>query len=170
MTITLIVVALASAFFGFVVILMRRRSRELEPSALQLRLQPVYLPALINLLNPEDLLFLEQRLGRADFLQLKRARARSLIDYVWRIAYNAKVLASIGAIYQHSPRHEIAAEGQSLAARAITTRMLALRALFLVWIEFLLPSFTADLQTVVSAYAAAESSFRELPNNPAAAP
>lgn len=169
MTITFIVVAIAAGFFWFLLILMQRRSREVEPATLQLRLQPVYLPALVNLLNPEDLLFLKQRLLPADFLKLKRERARSLIDYVRRIGFNAKTLTSIGAIYQHSPEREIAAEGQALAARAVSTRMLAFKALFCLWIEFLLPRFTTDLQSVINAYEAAESSFRELPEASSAA-
>lgn len=169
MTITLIVVTVALAFGGLVLILMRGRNRELDPAVLQLQLHPIYVPALVNLLNPDDLLFLQQRLSRSDFLKLKRERARSLIDYVCRIASNAKVLTSIGAIYQHSPQREIAAEGQSLAASAVTTRMLALKALFSLWIEFLLPSFTADLQNMLSAYEAAESCFRELPETSSAA-
>lgn len=154
---TVFVLLLALAFILFLASLMRRRRVESDPIGLYRQLQPVYLPALLNLLNPEDLSFLRTNLPRADFVKLKRQRTRSLIDYVRRIASNAKVLTSIGAVYRHSPLPEEAEAAQLLVTRALMTRLLALRALICLWIELMLPLFNTDLGSTITAYETARS-------------
>lgn len=154
---TAFVLLLALAFLIFLVSLMRRRRLESDPIALYRQLQPIHLPALLNLLNPDDLNFLRANLRRSEFVKLKRERTRSLIEYVRKIASNAKVLTSIGAISQHSPLPEVAAAGQALSTRALVTRIRALRALMSLWIELFLPFLDTNLGTTISAYEAANS-------------
>jgi len=152
---TVFVLLLALAFILFLAALMRRRRLESDPVGLHRQLQPVHLPALLNLLNPEDLSFLRTNLRQSDFVKLKRQRTRALIEYVRRIASNAKVLASIGALYRHSALPEVAAAGQLLLSRAFMTRVLALRTLLCLQIELMLPLFDTNLGSTIKAYEAA---------------
>ena len=156
-TITILVVFLAVIFLLFLASSVRRRRVESDPHGLYHQLQPVHLPALLNLLNPEDLTFLRANVGEADFLKLKRQRTRALIEYVRRIAFNARVLTSIGALSRHSEAPEVAAAGQLLVSRALMTRMLALRTLLCLQVELLLPLFDTNLGSTIKAYEAAQS-------------
>ncbi len=155
--ITVIVLVLAAAFVLFLASLMGRRRVESDPAGLYRQLQPIYLPALLNLLNVEDLNFLHANLEQVDFVRLKRQRTRALIVYVRRIAFNARVLASIGAWSRQSPSHEVAAAGQLLLSRALATRMLALRTLLCLQVELVLPLFDTNLGSTIKAYEAAQS-------------
>lgn len=154
---TLFVLVLALVFILFLTTLMRRRSVERDLVSLHRQLQPVHLPALLNLVNLEDLSFLRKNLSRSYFVKLKRQRTRALISYVRRIASNAKVLTSIGALYRHSNLTEVATAGQLLVSRASMTRMLALRTLMCLWIELMLPLFSTNLGSTITAYEAARS-------------
>jgi len=155
--ITFLIILLACAFLVFLVRLMHRRGAENDTVGLYRRLQPVYLPALLNLLNPDDLAFLRTSLRHSDFVELKRRRTRALIDYVRRINTNAKVLTSIGAILRQSPVPDVAMSGQLLASRALTTRMLAGRTLLFLEIELLLPFFDTNLASTIRAYETARA-------------
>jgi hypothetical protein len=155
--ITVVVLVLAAAFILFLATLMSRRRIESDPAGLYRQLQPVYLPALLNLLNMEDVNFLRANLEQSDFVKLKRQRTRALIVYVRRIAFNARVLASIGAWSRHSALPEVAAAGQLLVSRALRTRLLALRTLLCLEIELILPLFDTNLGSTIKAYEAAQS-------------
>jgi len=154
---TLLVVLLALAFILFLTSLMRLRRVERDLVGLYNKLQPVHLPALLNLLNPEDLSFLRANLRKPDFVQVKRQRTRALIDYVRRIALNAKVLTSLGELYRYSPLPDVAAAGQLLVSRALMTRILALRTLLCLQIELVLPLFDTNLVSTIKAYEAART-------------
>jgi len=154
---TLIVLLLAVAFIVYLTSLARRRRTETDATGFYRRIQPVHLPALFNLLNAEDLDFLRTNLRRGDFVKLKRQRARALMDYVRRIAANARVLTSIGVLYRHSTVPEVAASGQALVSRALTTRILALRTLLCLQIELILPLFNTNLRSTIKAYEAARA-------------
>lgn len=161
--ITILVTLLALGFIIFLAVSMRRRGAETNPVSLYSQLQPVHLPALLNLLNVEDLNFLRANVRPSDFLKLKRARTRALIDYVRRIASNAKVLASIGALCRHSPLPEVAIAGQSLVSRALTTRILALRTLLCLELELVLPMFDTNLGSTIKAYETAQARLEGIP-------
>jgi hypothetical protein len=154
---TLFVLLLALLFILFLTTLMRRRTVERDLVGLRHQLRPVHLPALLNLVNPEDLSFLRTNLRRSYFVKLKRQRTLALISYVRRIASNAKVLTSIGALYRHSALPEVATAGQLLVSRAFTTRILALRTLMCLRIELMLPLFSTNLGSTITAYEAARS-------------
>jgi hypothetical protein len=162
---TFFVLLLALVFILFLTSLMRRRGVESDIVSLYRRLQPVYLPALLNLLNPEDLSFLRTSLRPSDFVKLKRQRTRALIDYVSRIASNAQVLTSIGALYRHSTLPEVAAAGQLLVSRALMTRILALRTLMCLRIELMFPLFSTNLGSTITAYETARSGLLRHPSS-----
>jgi hypothetical protein len=164
--ITVLVLSLALAFILYLMSLMRRRRAEMDPTDLYWRLRPIHLPALLNLLNPDDINFLRTNLRQADFLKLKRQRTRALMDYVRKIALNAAVLTSIGMLYRNSPVPEIAASGQFLAARALTTRILALRTLLCLQIELVLPGFNTNMGSTIKAYEAARVGLDRISSNP----
>lgn len=162
MMITGLVLLLASVFLVFLARLIRRRRLENDPTALYQQLQPVSVPALLNLLNPDDLHFLQANLRPVDFVKLKRQRTRSLIDYVRRIASNARVLTSLGAISQHSAVPEVVAAGKSLSSRALVTRILAFRTLVCLMLELLFPFMHPNLSDMISAYEVATSRLEEI--------
>ena len=154
---TILVVLLALAFILFLASLIRWRRVENDPVGLSHQLQPLHMPALLNLLNPEDLSFLRANLREADFLELRRQRTRALIEYVRRIAFNARVLTSIGALSRHSQAPEVSAAAQLLVSRALMTRILALRTLVCLQVELMLPLFNTNLESTIKAYEAAQS-------------
>ena len=154
---TILVIFLAAAFLLFLASSVRRRRVEGDPVSLYHQLQPVHMPALLNLLNPEDLSFLRANLLEVDFVKLKRQRTRALIEYVRRIAFNARVLTSIGAISRHAQAPEVAAAGQLLVSRALMTRILALRTLACLKVELMFPLFDTNLGSTIKAYEAAQT-------------
>jgi len=151
------IVLIAALLIVFLITLVRQRHATTDVNELYSRLKPIYVPALLNLINPGDLIFLRTRLRRSDFLKVKRARARALIDYVGRIAFNARTLTSIGTLYRQSAQPELASAGQSLVSRAASTRILALRTLVFLKIEFILPFFDTNLTPTLSAYERAKA-------------
>jgi len=161
MTITVFVVLLSLGFIVYVARLMRRRKTETDAARLYKQLQPIHLPALLNLLNPDDLSFLRINLSHSDFLALKRRRTRALMDYVRRIGLNARVLTSIGALRRQSALPDVAAAGQTLASHALTTRILAVRTLFFLELELVLPFFDTNLAPTIKAYEKARARLDE---------
>jgi len=155
--ITVLIVLLACAFLVFLALSVRHRRAASDTVGLYRQLQPVYLPALLNLLSPDDLAFLRASLRHSDFVDLKRQRTRALIDYVRRINTNAKVLTSIGAILRQSPAPDVATAGQLLVSRAFTTRVLAARTLLFLEIELMLPFFDTNLASTIQAYETARA-------------
>src|SRR4051794_7273813 len=78
-------------------------------------LQPVHLPALMNLLDESQQDYLRTRLSKQDFAKLQRQRNKALLVYVKRIASNSAVLMRHAhAATQVSDMETAAAGGENL--------------------------------------------------------
>ena len=161
---TFITLSIALAFIVFVGVLIRRRRMETNAAVFYRRLQPIYLPALLNLLNPEDIDFLRNNLRHSDFMIVKRDRTRALIQYVRRIAANARVLVTIGVLSRQTTCKEVAVAAQTLVSRALVTRILALRTLACLYVELVLPLFDTNLGSTIQAYEAAQARLEGMPS------
>ncbi len=103
------------------------------------RLEPVNLEALKNLLNPDEDLYLERHLDRRELRSVRRERAVVAAGYVWRIAGNAAHVLHAAELAAKSATPEVAEEGARIAAYALRTRLMALKAMAVLGGSFLFP-------------------------------
>lgn len=151
MTITLLLLALAVLFLLFVLWYAPWR----HGGEFTRALEPISMPALMNLLDAKNVEFLQRSLSPTEFRSAMRERNRTLRVYVRRISHNTKVLISEGAVAQRSGDAAIAQSGRVLIEAALATRARALRALAYLYVGELFPGLVPDLTAAVTTYQSA---------------
>lgn len=155
MAITLLLLGLGVLFILFLLWFAPWASPAANPENLRSALEPVSVPALMNLIDPANLDFLRRSLTAREFRGACRERNRVLRMYVHRISHNTRVLISAGAIAQRSTDAAVAESGRVLVEAALATRTRALRALTYLYIGEVFPGVVPDLTAAVTTYQSA---------------
>lgn len=154
MIITIIFVLFAFLAAVFVALVARKRAPGDESySGLLDRLEPIDVPALLNLIDPRELEYLKTNLDPATLARLERKRNRALIVYVRQIIRNTDILMMCADAATRSEKGEIATAGADLANLAMRTRMRALSTLALLYGAMFLPRLSAGVPKTVAGYA-----------------
>jgi hypothetical protein len=94
---------------------------------LSLRISPVNVEALRNLLDPVQDEYFAQNLASSDLRWVRRERNLAAIEYVWRIARNSAQVIRVAELASKSASPEIASAGIRISNDALQTRLLALK-------------------------------------------
>jgi hypothetical protein len=105
-----------------------------------------------NLIDPEEVRFLQQNLSRAQFRIVQRERTLATIDYVRNIAHNAGLLVTLGQLAVVNPDPQLAAAAQSMVERALHVRMLAMLALVKLYTRSVLPALPFAAEDIFRDY------------------
>lgn len=156
MTTTILIIAFGVFVLLLLVYLARRRSADISQyDDLARRLQPVPVAALLNLIDPAQLAYLERMLPKHDFIRLQRLRNRALLGYVRAIYRNAGILLQCAHAATQSERAEVADAGRELLNLALFTRTQALRSMAMLTLGLVLPNAAANVLPILSKYVTA---------------
>jgi hypothetical protein len=125
-------------------------------------MQPIHLPALMNLLDESQQDYLRARLSKQDFANLQRQRNKALLVYVKRIATNSAVLMRHAHVATQVNDTETAAAGRELLQSALSTRISALKAMGLLYIGLVMPNSALNLGDAITRYSNATDRFAAL--------
>jgi hypothetical protein len=125
-------------------------------------IQPIHVPALMNLLDESQQDYLRARLSKEDFANLQRQRNKALLVYVKRIASNSAILMRYAHAATHGADQETVAAGRELLQSALSTRMSALKAMGWLYIGIVLPSSARNLGDAITRYSNATNRFAAL--------
>lgn len=162
MTVTIVLLVVAVLFALFLIRFSPWRTAAPKSDDLHGALEPVYVPALMNLIDSENLEFLQRSLNPTDFRKALRERNRALRVYVRRISHNTRVLIAAAENAQRASDPAVAESGRVLLATSIETRTRALRALTALYIGELFPSVLPDLSEAVHTYESAAARMHSL--------
>src|SRR3954451_4496225 len=118
-------------------------------------LQPVHLPALMNLLDESQQEYLRARLSKEDVAKLQRQRNKALLVYVKRIASNSAVLMRHAHAATQVADAETAAAGRELLQTALSTRIYALKAMGMLYIGVMMPTAVGNMGEAIARYSKA---------------
>lgn len=141
---------IAITFFAFV--LRKQASTNVEVAELLARLEPVDMPALLNLTDTDQIGFLRSRLQAREVAYLERKRSRAIIVYVRRIVRNTEILLACADRAAHNEDPQIAAAGSELLTMATRTRVRALSTLAKLYGTLLFPSLNPSLPQAITGY------------------
>jgi hypothetical protein len=125
-------------------------------------MQPIHLPALLNLLDESQQDYLRAKLPKRDFTKLRRQRNKALLVYVKRIATNSAVLMRYAHAAMQVSDAETAAAGRELLQSALSTRISALKAMGSLYIAVVMPSSARNLGDAITRYSNASDRFAAL--------
>jgi hypothetical protein len=115
--------------------------------------QPVDTQALENLLDPAQTNFLREQLPFWDFCRVQRERTLAAAEYVDRMAKNASVLLQLGQLGRGNEDAEVARAAQEMVERALVVRMIAMQALFKLYLQSVVPVASLSSREVFERYA-----------------
>jgi hypothetical protein len=162
MGVTLGLLGLAVVFVLFLVRYSPWRSATVQPEELHSVLEPVYVPALMNLIDERNLEFLRRSLTASDFRKAQRERARALRVYVRRIAHNTRVLIATAESAQRALDPAVADSARVLLAASLSTRTRAVRALAFLYVAEVFPNRLPDLADAIRTYESATARMNSL--------
>jgi hypothetical protein len=162
MSVTLGLLGLAIVFVLFLIRYSPWRSAAARPEELHLVLQPVYVPALLNLIDERNLEFLRLSLKASEFRKAQRERNRALRVYVRRIALNTRVLIATAEAAQRAADPVVADSGRVLLATSLSTRTRAVRALAFLYVAEIFPNRLPDLADAIRTYESATARMNSL--------
>src|SRR5262249_5205266 len=116
------------------------------------RTHPVDLEAFHNLVDPAQSAFLRENLPGHEFRGIQRERALTAAEYVEHIADNAAILLRLGQAARANANPDIAQAAQQMVERALTVRMIAMRALAKLYLQALIPGIRISSADVFERY------------------
>jgi hypothetical protein len=125
-------------------------------------IQPIHVPALMNLLDESQQDYLRARLSKEDFANLQRQRNKALLVYVKRIASNSAILMRYAHAATRVSDTETSLAGRELLQSALSTRISALKAMGLLYIGVVLPSSARSLGDAITRYSNSADRFAAL--------
>ncbi|HEY3927473.1 MAG TPA: hypothetical protein VGL89_03775 [Candidatus Koribacter sp.] len=155
MTTTLALLAVALIFVLFLIRYAPWRHTAAHPDELSRLLEPISVPAMMNLIDGKNLEFLERSLPANEFRQAKRERCRTLRVYVRRIAHNTRILIATAEVAQRAADAQVAESGRVLLEASLATRTRAMRALASLYVSEIFPGFLPDLSEAIQTYQSA---------------
>jgi hypothetical protein len=162
MTITLGLLGIALLFALFLMRYAPSRSAAPQTDELHLALEPIYVPALMNLIDENNLDFLRRSLNASDFRKAQRERNRSLRVYVRRISNNTRILIAAAESARHAPDPAVAESARVLLETSLATRTRAVQALAFLYVGEIFPGFLPDLSDAISKYQSAAAGMSSL--------
>jgi len=153
MTVTILLIALALLFALFLIRYAPWATP--HPDDLHRGLEPVSVPALMNLIDSRNVDFLRRSLPPSDFRRAQRERNRTLRVYVRRVAHNTRILIAAGEAAQRASDPAIAESGRILLQDSLATRTRAVRALASLYVCEIFPGFLPDLADAIHTYQSA---------------
>jgi hypothetical protein len=155
MTITLLLLALALVFALFLLRYAPWSHPVVNASDVHRSLEPISVPALMNLIDSRNVDFLRRSLPPSDFRRAQRERNRTLRVYVRRVAHNTRILIAAAESAQRAADPAIAESGRLLLEDSLATRTRAVRALASLYVGELFPGFLPDLAEAIHTYQSA---------------
>jgi hypothetical protein len=153
MIITLLLVSASVLVLGFLICVVRGRSRAIgDVRELPAQTRPVDLGAFRNLIDPAEEEYLRANLAAREFRRIQKQRSLAVIAYVWCAARNASVLLRVGEASRRSPDPQVALAAQQLVNTAIRLRLYAALALVKLYPATLLPGARVSPIPVIEAY------------------
>lgn len=162
MGVTLGLLALAIVFILFLVRYSPWRSAAAKPDELHFVLEPLHVPALMNLIDESNLEFLRRSLPASDFRKAQRERNRALRVYVRRIAHNTRVLIATAESAQRASDPVVSESGRILLTASLHTRTRAVRALAFLYVAEIFPDRLPDLADAIRTYESATARMNSL--------
>ena len=154
MIITILIFVVALAFVLFLLWFEPWRQSTVYDDP-RVALQPISVPALMNLIDTRNMEFLRVSLPAADFRKARRERIRVLRVYVRRISYNTRILMDAAESARQATDPVVAESGRVLLESALATRTRALKALASLYAGELFPSLVPDLSPAIHTYESA---------------
>jgi hypothetical protein len=155
MIITILLLVLAVLFALFLIWYEPWRQLPVRSDDLHQALEPISVPALMNLIDAGNLEFLRRSLEPKDFRKAQRERNRVLRGYVRRISYNTRLLIAAAESAQRAADPGVVESGRALLQSALATRMRANRALVSLYVGEIFPGFLPDVATAIHTYQSA---------------
>jgi hypothetical protein len=125
---------------------------------LRARLNPIDLPALMNLIDSDEELYLRENLARRDFNFIRRKRLAATWDYLSRLSANAKLLVQAGQIIQHTSQGEQELEARALVADSVRLRTMVFVAKLSTAMKFVFPGTASPIAEVLTHYSQSRNS------------
>ena len=166
MIITLLLFAIALLFLLFVIRYAPWTQGTPNPEDPHRTLEPVSVPALMNLIDARNVDFLRRSLPPAEFRRAQSERNRALRSYVRRIANNTRLLIAVAETIQRADDPAVAESGRALLASAVSTRTRAMKALASTYVGEIFPSFVPDLAGAIQTYESAAARMTALKSSP----
>lgn len=162
MTITLLLFALAVVFALFLIRYSPWRSSAPRPDELQRALEPISVPAFMNLIDAANVEFLRRSLPENDFRQAQRERNRALRSYVRRITHNTRILIAAAESAQRAQDPAVVNSARVLLEASLATRTRAMRALASLYVGEIFPAFLPNLEDAIHTYQSATARMNSL--------
>lgn len=115
-------------------------------------LEPIHIPALLNLIDPDQQQSLRRLLPSKQYSVLEQKRNRALIVYVKRIFKNAGILIVCADAAAQSSDSTVALAARELQNLAFRTRLNAIYSLALLYGASILPRLSGNVSSTVSEY------------------
>jgi hypothetical protein len=123
----------------------------------QRRWKSVDLPALANVIDAEEEVYLRENLSRSDFKMIRRKRLAVSWEYLSRLGANARLMVRAGQAIQHSAHGEQSLEARALVADSMRLRNAVFMAQVSIAARFVFPELHSPIASALEQY----SSMRE---------
>jgi hypothetical protein len=147
-------VVLALVAFGLLLLVRSQRQTVSNLDELAGKARAVDMPALHNLIDPEETRFLQQTLSPAQFRTLQRERTLAAAEYVRNISHNASLLIQLGQLARVNPDPQLAESARLMVERAAHVRLMSTLVLGKLYLQSLLPNLPFVAEDIAHDYRA----------------
>ena len=123
------------------------------------QLVPVDIAAFRNLVDPNETLYLREKLVPAAFRAVQRQRQIATLAYVKAVTHNAALLIAMADPARSSPQPEVASVAQAVVDQALQLRIRSLLLIPKIWMGIALPGLTVAGSSIVDRYQSVSSGF-----------
>jgi hypothetical protein len=123
------------------------------------QLAPVDIAAFRNLVDPNETLYLREKLAPAAFRAVQRQRQIAALAYVKAVAHNAALLIAMANPARTSPHPEVASTAQKVVEQALQLRIRSLLLILKLWAGIALPGLSVAGSSIVDRYQSVSSGF-----------
>ena len=123
------------------------------------QLAPVDIAAFRNLVDPNETLYLREKLAPAAFRAVQRQRQIAALAYVKAVAHNAALLIAMANPARTSPHPEVASTAQKVVEQALQLRIRSLLAILKLSAGIALPGLSVAGSSIVDRYQSVSAGF-----------
>ena len=123
------------------------------------QLVPVDIAAFRNLVDPNETLYLREKLAPAAFRTVQRQRQIAALAYVKAVAHNAALLIAMANPARTSPNPEVASTAQKVVEQALQLRIRSLLAILKLLAGIALPGLSVAGSSIADRYQRVSSGF-----------
>jgi hypothetical protein len=160
-TIFLVIGTVAALIFALYIARRNALSKQ-SYDQLSRQLVPVDLAAFRNLVDPNETLYLREKLAPTAFRAVQRQREIAALAYVKTVAHNAALVIAMADPARNSPNPEIASTAQSVVDQALQLRIRSLSLMLKLWAGIALPGLTVAGSPIIDRYQRVASGFADL--------